>query len=1214
MPDNDRRQEDISVLDQALELYSSASVLTLLRAALESPGCARFHEHLLLIFARSLAAPARDGRAATVRDLPVLLHAALQAARRGITTHRFPNSPADAVRFTLKGRRYLVHPGDLDHPLPVLRSLRDTADAVDDHLIQVRGFGIDDVLELALRHTDHTVACLAAAWPPADEAEPMRGQITCEVSGAEITAAAGLGIDHLTTAAADDPERTTAALAYLTRNLNELPLLYDPGLPLLGPTLLISDGERTVPVPASTALEAVTAAAADLLDAHPAPPEALMRLRRRAATRVAGLLGLDHAPAEPEEVCRISSLSHRLEIAIVATLGDDLAVLVEKARTELSSAPAGTGRLVIYAGPRFLGREVITDTLYVHVEELTEIFSAAGGDLTKVALWVLELTEHPGCDAVAYYDVLDAWTAWSMKATLLPPGPAGEGGVVVEPCGWDVSWERAALWARTDDLLAATGLPPAIDWADCRLAAASEGDGQWADLRQRLNEGIVKACISTHPPLVIVATLDCDERALLDEASLAGLADGIRGTLAADASLTQHSTLPDRRPVLLHLTETLQPHRPAADLAPEVPDDALALQIGLDEEAARIDLVLDPLFLARFTEDGHRVLGLVLNHTIGRLRTAHGAKNGLNQADFSNAWDAAVPILTWYAGDPYAPPPAPHHYLPSSTPHVRVRALRVAADAVRAAGLPAGTFTGREAVGREGHASQLLTALEDGLTGQLRAHRPDLVPALVRHLNAALATRTEGRRESLTGLVHAGGKPWQEEAERRESDGAAITTALQLLIQQALITPPAGDKPTDLIALAELTALAELLLRTALVAIPASRGLHPATLTVHPSGVFTLDGATTTSGADSPEHLGLDIAAYRNAQEQAWFARARQSHPQPLAPEELFTARRGGRTPIAFTRLNPPPGSTLTQADRDLTACWGCGLDGLAAVLATAADWPTRPDGTAFTSRQDLAREAAAWSQLPETQTRAAVDQLVLDPANAAGSLDHAYAEVERRIRPTTHPLIAHDDGIIIAPWLVHTSQQLYAAGLADGRLPRPDAPAKVTGLLERHRQQQNNQLETDLAQAAARAGLPHLSRLDRGPAAAADIPGLPGEVDLLVADPRGRLWVIEAKNPQRAVGIHKVAQNLGRFTGYRKKLLAKAEVIRAHAAAAARACGVQTARDWTVTPLFVTRNIDPAAFTTDPQIAFTTIDHLAALLADGTEPKAGWNQSPARP
>ncbi|MBP5909303.1 hypothetical protein F3K40_31785 [Streptomyces sp. LBUM 1478] len=199
-----------------------------------------------------------------------------------------------------------------------------------------------------------------------------------------------------------------------------------------------------------------------------------------------------------------------------------------------------------------------------------------------------------------------------------------------------------------------------------------------------------------------------------------------------------------------------------------------------------------------------------------------------------------------------------------------------------------------------------MTALEDGLTGQLRAHRPDLVPALVRHLNAALATRTEGRRESLTGLVHAGGNPWQEEAERRESDGAATTTALQLLIQQALITPPAGDKPTDLIALAELTALAELLLRTALVAIPASRGLHPATLTVHPSGVFTLDGATTTSGADSPEHLGLDIAAYRNAQEQAWFARARQSHPQPLAPRNCSPPAAAG----ALRSPSPPEPTT----------------------------------------------------------------------------------------------------------------------------------------------------------------------------------------------------------------------------------------------------------------------------------------------------------------
>ncbi|MFJ4741305.1 hypothetical protein [Streptomyces sp. NPDC088775] len=71
---------------------------------------------------------------------------------------------------------------------------------------------------------------------------------------------------------------------------------------------------------------------------------------------------------------------------------------------------------------------------------------------------------------------------------------------------------------------------------------------------------------------------------------------------------------------------------------------------------------------------------------------------------------------------------------------------------------------------------------------------------------------------------------------------------------------------------------------------------------------------------------------------------------------------------------------------------------------------------------------------------------------------------MERRIRPTTHPLIAHGYGILIAPWLVHTAQQLYAASLSDSRLPRPDTPPTVADLLDRYRQQQNNQLEMDLA------------------------------------------------------------------------------------------------------------------------------------------------------
>ncbi|MFE5944858.1 hypothetical protein [Streptomyces sp. NPDC056480] len=162
------------------------------------------------------------------------------------------------------------------------------------------------------------------------------------VTDAEVTAAAGLGTDHLHTAGSGGSERTAPAL------------------------------------------EAAVAAIASLLQAHPAPLEAQARLRRRTVARLAALLGLDHGADEPGEVRRISVPSHRLEIAVVATLHDDLAALVERARAELATVPPGVGRLVVYtAGPRFLGPEKIADTLYVHIDELTEILSAVGGDLTS---------------------------------------------------------------------------------------------------------------------------------------------------------------------------------------------------------------------------------------------------------------------------------------------------------------------------------------------------------------------------------------------------------------------------------------------------------------------------------------------------------------------------------------------------------------------------------------------------------------------------------------------------------------------------------------------------------------------------------------------------------------------------------------------------------------------------------------------------------------
>ncbi|MFE5944859.1 hypothetical protein [Streptomyces sp. NPDC056480] len=165
--------EDLAILDQELAAFSRTSLLALLRAALDSPGCARIHDPLRLAWARTVAAPEREGRTAAADDLLTILQAAFAAGSDlAIITDRLPNDMAVGVRFDLGDARYLVHPGELDHPLMVLRTLRDAADAVDDHLVVACGFGIGDVLELALRHTDHAILHLAPSWPPAAEEAP----------------------------------------------------------------------------------------------------------------------------------------------------------------------------------------------------------------------------------------------------------------------------------------------------------------------------------------------------------------------------------------------------------------------------------------------------------------------------------------------------------------------------------------------------------------------------------------------------------------------------------------------------------------------------------------------------------------------------------------------------------------------------------------------------------------------------------------------------------------------------------------------------------------------------------------------------------------------------------------------------------------------------------------------------------------------------------
>ncbi|MGW3311476.1 hypothetical protein ACWDG9_33390 [Streptomyces sp. NPDC001073] len=1222
------RRVDWKVLDRALAPYSTDSLLVLLQAALTSPDFQRLEDHLLLVFTRVLRTPSRPGMAAGADELPGLVDAIVRAAPgRGVRTRRDPGDLRAGVGSTVSGQRLLVHPGQLLHTLLVLRNLELTALAVDQPLREAVGFGIGDVLDLALRITDRALSALTPAWPEPyvspDDAE--EGRVACRLTSAEVDAATAIAtadpVDLVPSC--QHPEHAGRALTWLTSPIKKLPLRYRPDTPLLGPVLAVTAHGRRLPVPAGAATDAIAPAATRLLALLP-PAElaaAEKRLQEVTVARLAQLLGLDHIPAIPGRVCRLTSPTHRYDIAVVSALADDaLSGRVEEGRAALADSPPGRGRLVVYGGPHVLTRELIRDTAFLHVEELAEILHQTDGDPTLAALFVLELTEHPGVHGVAYLDALDAWSLWHRNATLLLPGPDRDDIAFVPATPCDEVWEHAAVHAATDQVLSAAGLPGVQDFTRVTPIPPEPGArGTRTCLQYHSSEGTLLIRTSTVPPMVIVAVPSQQRGGTLDARGMDYLADALHTTLTTIEPVAAHATLPDGAPLIVDVTVSDEADQLPAG-APEPADDAdvegrLLVRAGADPGTARIGLVVDPPLLAAFAGDGqqgHRVLGQVVHDLIVQVRTGRAAGPGTDIDTFTDAWNSAHPLLLLAGITDSWPATQPAYALPR-TPHLHVRALRAAAAAVRRRSVQAGTWHGADAFRRGGPAEQLLHALETELADQISVYQPALFGELARHLNAAWSHRTRSHTQIAVNLAAPWAENWADESRRQQQDATSATSALTLLVQQALVTPPVGDRLVDVLGVAELAALAEVVFNTGTTAVAAARRLHDLVLTIDPSGLFTLDtdisvstGQAQTEAAGA--HLGFDARAYRYARHEQMIAAAADTEFETIDAEGLL-ARPHERTPVAFRAAALPVGSELAKANRLLIRHWGCSLDAITAVLATAINWPTDESGIATATPEELVAESAAWSGLPADHLHAAVDRLRLHPGNAAGPGEHSYTEVERRIRPLTHPLIAHGEQLLVLPWLAHVALETWATNLDDGHLPHPELPDTVGKALLRHRQQLDQRLEHDVRDAAHQAGLPHRFRLLEKTAATLGIPGLTGEIDLLVADPdTHRLWVIEAKNPTRAVAVHALQQHMKKFTTrYRDKLLAKAATVAQYAAHAAAACGVDGEHPWRVLPLMVTGTVEPAAFLEDPRIPYTTADHLTAILSQPNDPQPGW-------
>jgi len=284
-----------------------------------------------------------------------------------------------------------------------------------------------------------------------------------------------------------------------------------------------------------------------------------------------------------------------------------------------------------------------------------------------------------------------------------------------------------------------------------------------------------------------------------------------------------------------------------------------------------------------------------------------------------------------------------------------------------------------------------------------------------------------------------------------------------------------------------------------------------------------------------------------------------------------------------------------------------------AAVLGTAADWPTDEDGIASVNADDLVREAADWSALPEAQIRAALELLQIDPVELRQGGARRFLNVEQRShRLLTRPLPMIDGRILVMPWLIHAALQLHNSYLPAARLPHPAnvLPPGVSDAMNKHRKGRNDELETTVRDIAADLGLPYRFQFDQSEQARLGIRNPVGEIDLLIADPvNSRLWICEVKDLATPHSVAAMRHRVRQFTHGQRfvpKLLDKAEQIQRHTHAVAYACGVTEVQPWRVIPLIVTRHVEPAAYVQNPKVAFTLPYQLLEVLQSPIDPVEG--------
>lgn len=229
------------------------------------------------------------------------------------------------------GELHQLLPGLLGRPIAAIDELGLLADAIDPVLVDHQGYGLGDLIELALRRMNHIAGVLSAAWP--DDEMPEPGS-PVHITNDEFEAACRLEDIFAQVDACESPDRAREALLAHSVSPSELACGLDDPVSVFADTVCLRLGaEEWAPVPAGLLLEALIACGVRLAElASQLSDDAETRWRSLVSDRVGHVLaGSAHpitGPVAVSPTIRVHSITQYsptqlLVIDVISALTQD---------------------------------------------------------------------------------------------------------------------------------------------------------------------------------------------------------------------------------------------------------------------------------------------------------------------------------------------------------------------------------------------------------------------------------------------------------------------------------------------------------------------------------------------------------------------------------------------------------------------------------------------------------------------------------------------------------------------------------------------------------------------------------------------------------------------------------------------------------------------------------------------------------------------------